>query len=128
MITINYNWSGKTILIAEDAESNYLFLAATLRYTKAKLSWAKNGEAAIQFCMESKPDVILMDIQMPVMSGFEATKRIKALYPDIPIIAQTAFAMENDREKILASGCDDYLAKPLRIDSLLETIQKHFNK
>jgi two-component system, cell cycle response regulator DivK len=128
MISIGYNWNDKVILIAEDAESNYLFLEAALKYTQAKLQWAKNGEVAFEMCKEQLPDVVLMDMQMPVMSGYEATRRMKEQWPKLPIIAQTAFAMENDRERILAAGCDDYIAKPLRLPQLLSMIDKYINK
>jgi CheY-like chemotaxis protein len=128
MINIKYNWENKTILIAEDAESNYLFLEAALKYTKAKVLWARNGETAIEICKMQNPDMVLMDIQMPVMSGYEATKKIKKNNPSIPIIAQTAFAMENDKERILSIGCDDYIAKPLKLEVLLELMDKYLSK
>jgi two-component system, cell cycle response regulator DivK len=128
MISIGYNWKDRTILIAEDAESNYLFLEAALKYTQAKVLWARNGLSAIEICKNQSPDLVLMDIQMPVMSGYEATKRIKEMKPHIPIIAQTAFAMENDKERILSIGCDEYISKPLKLEILLSMIDKYFNK
>jgi len=126
MLTSNYNWEDKTILIAEDIDSNYLFLEAALRYTRAKVIWAKNGLIAVEKCHELQPDLILMDIQMPVMNGMDATREIKTNHPGIPIIAQTAFAMENEKEKIFEAGFCDYLAKPIRLDTLFKTIDKYF--
>ena len=112
------------ILIAEDVESNYLYLNAVLSKIKAKIFWAKNGKEAVDIFKKEKLDLILMDLQMPEMNGYEATRIIKAEKPDLPIIAQTAFAMSDDREKALEAGCDDYLAKPIKSKDLLNTVEK----
>ena len=112
------------ILIAEDVESNFLYLSAVLSKMKAKIYWAKNGKEAIDIFKKEEVDLILMDLQMPEMNGYEATKVIKAIRPDLPIIAQTAFAMSDDREKALEAGCDDYLAKPIKSKDLLNTVEK----
>jgi CheY-like chemotaxis protein len=113
------------ILIAEDVESNYLYLNAVLSKIKAKVIWAKNGREAIDlFKQHDDIDLILMDLQMPVMNGYEATKAIKAINPSIPIIAQTAFAMAEDRNKALNAGCDEYLAKPIRSKDLLNIVER----
>ena len=126
MATFVYNWENKTILIAEDIDFNYLFLASALRYTKARTIWAKNGKMAIEMCQDNKVDLVLMDIQMPMMNGFDATKKIKELYPELPVIAQTAFAMDYEKSKILESGCDDYLPKPISLEKLFAKIDKYF--
>ncbi|HKJ42212.1 MAG TPA: response regulator [Sunxiuqinia sp.] len=112
------------ILIAEDVESNYLYLNAVLSKIKAKIFWAKNGKEAIEIFRKEPLDLILMDLQMPEMNGYEATQIIKAERPDLPIVAQTAFAMSDDREKALEAGCDDYLAKPIKSKDLLNTVEK----
>lgn len=112
------------ILIAEDVESNFLYLSAVLSKIKAKIYWAKNGKEAIDIFNKEDVDLILMDLQMPEMNGYEATKIIKAKRPDLPIVAQTAFAMSDDREKALDAGCDDYLAKPIKSKDLLNTVEK----
>lgn len=112
------------ILIAEDVESNYLYLSAVLSKIKAKIFWAKNGTEAIDIFKREELDLILMDLQMPEMNGYEATKLMKSLKPDLPIVAQTAFAMSDDREKALDAGCDDYLAKPIKSKDLLNTVEK----
>mgnify|MGYP001769920674 CR=1 FL=1 len=70
----------------------------------------------------SKPNVVLMDMKMPVMDGYESTRKIKELWPEIKVIAQTAYAFESDREKVLKAGCDYYLSKPIRKDALLEIL------
>jgi len=116
------------ILIVEDVESNFLYLNAVLSKIKARILWAKNGREAVDiFRNEKQIDLILMDLQMPEMNGYEATKIIKQENPDIPIIAQTAFAMSDDREKALEAGCDDYLAKPIKSKDLLNTVEKYLN-
>ncbi|MDQ1771418.1 response regulator [Labilibaculum sp. A4] len=122
MNLIERNWSSKTILIAEDVESNFLFLEEVIRKTGAEVLWAKNGEDAIEMFNCNKVDLILMDIQMPLMNGFEATKIIKKQNPKIPIISQTAYAMSEDRVKSLNAGCDDYIAKPIPSQKLLDLL------
>jgi len=112
------------ILIAEDVESNFLYLKAVLTKLKATVFWAKNGIEAIEICEQNSIDLVLMDLQMPDMNGYEATEILKKKYPHLPIIAQTAFAMSDDREKALEAGCDDYLAKPIKSKDLLETVVK----
>ncbi len=113
------------ILIVEDVESNFLYLNAVLSKIKAHVYWAKNGREAVEiFRSEKQIDLILMDLQMPEMNGYEATRIIKKENPSIPVIAQTAFAMSDDREKALEAGCDDYLAKPIKSKDLLFTVEK----
>jgi PAS domain S-box-containing protein len=103
----------KTILIAEDEILNYKLLENLIKKTGAKVLWAKNGLDAVQMALENKVDLVFMDIKMPDMNGYEATKHIKRIDPDIPIIAQTAFAFANERSYILQSGCDMYMTKPI---------------
>jgi len=121
--TINtFNWANKTILIAEDEDSNFRYLEMVLNKTKAKIIWAKDGFEAIEMCKIHNPDLILMDIKMPNMDGLEATREIKKIHPEIPIIAQTAYAMENDERLSLAAGCNSYLSKPIKAAKLMETL------
>lgn len=113
------------ILIVEDVESNYLYLNAVLTRIDAKIEWVKNGIEAVNFAKEHpETKLILMDLQMPEMNGYDATREIKKIYPKMPIIAQTAFAMSDDRTKAIEAGCDDYLAKPIRSKDLLDTVNK----
>jgi two-component system, cell cycle response regulator DivK len=117
------------ILIVEDVESNYLYLNAVLTKLDAQIEWVKNGLEAVNFAKEHpETDLILMDLQMPEMNGYDASREIKKIYPEIIIIAQTAFAMSDDRSKALEAGCDDYLAKPIRSKDLLDTVNKYLNK
>lgn len=109
------------ILVAEDEEVNYIYLQTILKFSKSRkfeVIHAKNGKEAVEMCNEvSNIDLVLMDIKMPVMNGYEATIEIKKNYPKLPIIAQTAFASSTDRKLALDVGCDEYISKP--IDRLL---------
>jgi len=113
-----YNWSGKTVLIVEDDDISYYFLEAIVEPTGAEVLIAENGASAIGIC-NARTDIslILMDIQLDQMDGLTATQKIKSFRPELPIIAQTAKALEGDEEICLAAGCDDYVQKP--IDSKL---------
>lgn len=127
LIDINdYNWENKTILIVEDTEINLKLLQEMLFMTKANLLYAINGEDAVEMCKKHAIDIVLMDIYMPIMNGFEATKQIKLFKPDLPIIAQTANAISEDKNKCLELGCSDYIAKPFSIEFLFQIIQKYF--
>lgn len=114
------------ILLADDNEPNLSTLSSYLIARGYDIRIAKNGQEALEKAQSEKPDLILMDIQMPVMDGLEATKQIRQ-YPDlvsIPIIALTALAMKGDKEKCLAAGANDYLSKPVRLNQLVTTIQQ----
>lgn len=114
-----------TILIAEDEETNYLFLSEFLGKKGYAVIRAENGLESVDIIKSKKKiDLILMDIKMPVMNGYEATRLIKELKPEIPIIAQTAYALAGDSIKAREAGCDYYLAKPIRINILDEIIEK----
>lgn len=124
-----YNWDGKVILIAEDVETNYYFLNAILSKTRANILWARDGEEVYNICASNPNiDIVLMDIQMPKLNGYQATSRIKELNPHLPIIAQTAYAMPNDNIKCIEAGCDDYISKPINSDLLLEKINDRFTR
>ena len=110
---LDYKWTGKTILIAEDEENNYRYFKMMISKTQANVLRAENGIEAIKICREKTIDLVLMDIKMPEMDGLEATKIIKKDIGDIPIIALTAFAMENDEKMSIEAGCDAYISKPI---------------
>jgi len=120
------NLASKTILVAEDDEVNYHLIEEVLKYTNAKILWAKNGTQSVEL-MQKHPetDLILMDIRMPEMDGYQATKKIKQINSEIPIIVQTAFAMVDEKQKSFDAGCDDYLAKPLNTKKLLGMISTY---
>jgi hypothetical protein len=122
---MEYNWKEKVILVAEDVATNYLLVKKSLRKTEAELIWAKNGQEAVDECRKNpKIDLVLMDIRMPIMNGLEATRQIKQMHPEIPVIAQTAYAMDGDRERSLQAGCDDYISKPINLKEFIELIAK----
>jgi CheY-like chemotaxis protein len=121
-----YNWNGKVVLVAEDEEINYLFLDEVLRRTGAKVLWAKNGREAIDIYRTNKIDLILMDLKMPEMNGYEALQEIRETKGTTRIIAQTAFAMSGEKEEILEAGFDGYISKPIRIAELLKVLDANF--
>ncbi|MBI5218921.1 MAG: response regulator [Bacteroidia bacterium] len=121
------DWKNKTILIVEDDHVNFQYLKVLLKKTNAQILRAENGQEAIDLCQKNKHiNIVLMDIQMPVMNGFEATKIIKGFRKDLPVIAQTAYAMAEDKEKCVAAGCDEYLSKPIDIKALITITGKYF--
>jgi PAS domain S-box-containing protein len=122
------DWSSKVILVAEDEDSNYFLLDRILKRTRVKLIWARNGVEAVELSKEQHIDLIMMDIRMPLMDGYEAAQRIKMENPSIPIIAQTAYALKGEREKSLAAGCDGYISKPIDSRELLSVVGKYFEK
>lgn len=114
----------KIILIVEDEDTNVLYLESLLAINNFKYRIAKDGQTAVDMCKNEQIDLVLMDIKLPVKSGIVATKEIKQFNKDIPIIAQTAYALSGDKEKIIDAGCDDYISKPIDKDVLLEKINK----
>lgn len=123
-----YNFSNFTIMIAEDTPYNYEYLYSILQKTGANVVWAKDGIDVLKMYTSSKIDLILMDIQLPEINGYEATAQIRLSDQSIPIIAQTAYAMAEDRQKCLDSGCNEVLVKPIRMDDVLATVAKYLNK
>lgn len=119
-----YNWSDKKILIAEDEIMNYLYLEEALKITEATVIWCKNGQEAVDKVIKEKTkvDAVLMDVKMPKMNGYDATKQIKEFNANTPIIIQTAFAMPDERTKGFEVGCDEYLEKPIRQKTLLSVL------
>ena len=114
-----------TILIVEDNEMNRDMLSRRLERKGYQVLIAVDGEMGIKVAREKSPDLILMDMSLPVMDGWEATRRIKAddLLRHIPVIALTAHAMANDRDKALEAGCDDYDTKPIELPRLLAKME-----
>ena len=123
---MEYNFIGKTILIAEDeAVSRFLFEKA-LKKTKANLFFVKNGVEAVEMIKENTEiDAVIMDIRLPLMDGLEATSIIKKLIPEMPIIIQSAYAMQSTKEEAIESGCDDFITKPIKVETLLAILHQH---
>ncbi|RPH26708.1 MAG: response regulator [Bacteroidales bacterium] len=113
----------KTILVAEDEDLNYNYMFELFSGTNFTIIRARNGFEAVElFKSIIQIDLVLMDIKMPIMNGYEATRKIKDINPKIPIIAQTAYAHESDKAKAFENGCDDYISKPFKKDMLISKI------
>ena len=117
----------KRILVAEDNDSNYILMNYILK-KHYDFFRARNGQEAVELAESEKPDLILMDIKMPVMDGFEATRQIKAKQPDLPIVALTANAFDSDRHAAMEAGCSDFLAKPVNAEKCLQIIAKYIGE
>ncbi len=117
----------KNILIAEDEEFNRIFLGELLCETNSNLIWAMDGIEALEFFNKYDIDLVLMDIKMPRMGGLEATRQIRSLNKNIPIIAQTAFAMEDEEIRFRSQGFSDYIKKPINISEFYEKINYWLN-
>ena len=116
---------GLKVLIAEDDDANFMYLEKVLLRTGAKITRTTNGYDTIRTVKEDPGlDLILMDVKMPGINGWDATRRIREFNKNIPIIATTAYALTGDEEKSIEAGCNDYLAKPIRQADLLNTISK----
>lgn len=121
-----YSWEGKTVLIVEDNETSNIYFEAALRKTNAKLIWAKNGFDAVEIVKKTDHvDLILMDINMPIMDGIEATRIIKSSYPKIIIVVQTAFILSGEERLCQEAGCDEFITKPIRLKYLLDTLNQY---
>ena len=118
-----------TILIAEDEEVNYLYFEALIQNVLAlncKIIHVINGENAVEECKENTTiDLILMDLKMPIMNGFEATKKIKEFRPNLPIIAQTAYSTNKEKKQANEAGCDDFITKPIAKEAMKLILEKY---
>jgi CheY-like chemotaxis protein len=118
-----------TVMIVDDEENNWLFMLDALRPSKANLIWARVGQEAIDIVESGKKiDVILMDMKMPIVDGYETTRAIKKINNTIPIIAQTAYAQPKEKSRCLEAGCDAYISKPIIINRLIKLIVELVNK
>ncbi|GAB3129908.1 response regulator [Novispirillum itersonii] len=115
----------KTVLIVEDNELNLKLFRDLLEASGYQTLQSKDGMDGLRLVRDHRPDLVLMDIQLPEISGLEITRMIKAdpELKDIPVLAVTAFAMKGDEEKIREGGCDGYIAKPISVASFLQTVQ-----
>lgn len=120
------DWSSKTILIADDETDNYMLLESMLEFTNAKIIRATNGREAVEMVKNNNDiNLVLMDIRMPNMNGYEATQEIKQLNPELPVIVQTAFTQPGEKEKSFKAGCNDYITKPISEEDLFSTLAKY---
>ena len=119
----------KTILVVEDNELNMKLVRGLIKIGKYRMLEALDAESGIQLIREQRPDLVLMDIQLPGMDGLSATKSIKEdpSLKDIPIVALTSYAMQGDKEKALEAGCTGYIAKPIDTRNFLKTISQYLS-
>ena len=125
----NYKWENRVVLITEDEEVNFYYLKTIFKKTEAKILRAKNGKEAVDLIKDFHGDIhlVLMDLNMPVMDGYEAMKIIKAKHPEIPIIAQTAYTLSEDRNKCMKAGFNDYISKPINRVALFRLVSENLS-
>lgn len=124
-----YSWGNYSVLIVEDDDISFNYMKKILEKTGIIVTRATKGYEAIELCKKDKNiNLILMDIQLPGINGYEATRKIREFLPDIPIIAQTAHALAEDKNKSFESGCNDFITKPIKRQVLLRTLEKYFKK
>jgi CheY-like chemotaxis protein len=116
--------AGAKVLVADDNKDILMLLEVYLSQVGIKVDYAENGLKAVEMAKKGDYDLVLMDIQMPVLDGYEATATLRAKDFNKPIIALTANAMKEDRDKCLASGCNDYITKPFRKNEIYEVISR----
>jgi two-component system cell cycle response regulator DivK len=117
----------KKILVVEDNENNRYLITFILEKKGHSVIAARTGEEGVELAMKERPDLVLMDIQLPGIDGLETTRRIRASKPgsDVPIIALTSYALVGDREQVLSAGCTGYIEKPINPDTILGEIDKY---
>ena len=126
---INYNWEGHRILVVEDDPTTQEYINEILKPTKAKVDFTETGESGLEYYQTSKTySLILMDLKLPDMSGVEVTRKIRQNDTSIPIIAQTAYAMGEDKDQCLEAGCNEFITKPFEPHSLIGIIHNMFEK
>ena len=126
---MNKDLKNITIMIVEDEENNWLFIQDALRTSGANLIWARVGQEAIDIVESGKKiDIILMDMKMPIMDGFETTREIKKINSNISVIAQTAYAQPREKTKCLEAGCEEYISKPIITRQLYKVISRILEK
>jgi len=123
-----YLWANRVLLITEDEEVNFFYLKTLLKRTEAQIIRARNGREAVDIVTKHREDIdlVLMDINMPEMDGYEALRIIRSYCPDLPVIAQTAYTLNNDRRKCLEAGFTDYLEKPVNRLALFRMVNDNF--
>jgi len=123
------DWKGRTILIVEDDQISFSYMDFLLRPTKATIFHALEGQQAINICtMHPEIEIVLMDVRLPGMNGLDATKAITALRADLPVIAQTAYATEEDQQAAFSAGCRDFIAKPVPANDMIRMIKKYLER
>jgi len=121
----NYDFNNKSILVIEDIESNFLYINEVLQKENANVVWCKDGEDGLKKIRNTNFDLILMDIQIPKINGYELTKLIKKEKPTVPVVVQSAYVFESDMKEIINSGCDAYISKPYTEEQLIQIISEN---
>ncbi|WP_171596155.1 tetratricopeptide repeat-containing hybrid sensor histidine kinase/response regulator [Marinifilum caeruleilacunae] len=122
------DFSGKNILVAEDVESNFLYINEVLKKVNANVTWSQDGVEAVEKFQDDHFDLVLMDIQLPRINGYQATREIKKQNPSVPVVAQSAYAFRDESNKMTEAGCDAFIAKPYTEEELLAIIQKNMHQ
>jgi len=124
--TPEYDWYDKLILIVEDLETNHMLIDSILKRTNCQVLWAMDGESAIDLCLEHENiDLVLMDIRLPGIDGYETTREIRKFRPNLPIIAQSAYIYDSNKHLVTEAGCNDMISKPIKKDLLLKKCSKY---
>jgi CheY-like chemotaxis protein len=125
----DFDFSDKLVLVVEDNQISYKLLHAVLTQVKANIVHAENGQEAIEACIsDTHFDLVLMDLQMPEVDGLEATRRIKQVRPELPIVATTANTYDENALACKEAGCDGFLTKPLQFRKMFELMQSLFDR
>lgn len=125
----DFDFSGKVVLVVEDNHISFKLMSAVLSKVKIGIVHASNGLRAIQACESNQPfDIVLMDLQLPEVNGLDATRQIKILRPELPVIATTANTFDADQEACMEAGCSAYITKPLQFKKLFEMMQSFFDQ
>jgi len=124
-----FDFKGRRVLVVEDNAISFKLMLAVLSQVNVEVVHALNGRDAIDFCREDQTfDLVLMDMQMPEVNGLDATRTIKQLYPELPVIATTANTYFEDEVACREAGCDAFLTKPLKFRQLFEQMQRFFDR
>lgn len=130
-MTTGENEKKYVILIAEDEYVNYVYLETLINerlMMDSRILHAKNGVEAIEICRNNRNiDLLLIDLKMPKIDGFEAAKQIREFRPDLPIVAETAYSLKEDVESAISAGCTDFISKPISAESLQKILNKHLS-
>lgn len=125
----DFDFSDKIVLVVEDNAISFKLISAVLKQVKANVVHAENGRKAIEACESGAHfDLVLMDLMMPEVDGLEATRRIKALRPSLPVVATTANTFDENVEACREAGCDEFLTKPLQFKKMFELMQSFFDR
>ncbi len=122
----DYQFSDKTILVVEDIDTSIKFFDAALRKSQANILWAKNGEEAINILNEKAKgiDLVLLDLNLPGINGFDVLKHLRKIEPELPVIVQTAYLFSGERKTSLSMGANGFISKPVQLNDLLSNIAK----